>query len=189
MELMNQKLLKLFEYEANNEWYSAFGGYKDLCSSVYTPEVAIHHAFFCWYMLWQWDEMVFPGETLSLSERITVDIRGGISKSELNINLNRMTQQLLLDDKVPAKYIAVLVHIKRIFPYFFKADVFSDEKAEELLTQLERTKDSDFMTIIICAYQRNANVQVKSEIEKHAIMDAFLPNSLISTYFKWLFDR
>ena len=186
---MNKKLLQLLNYEANNEWCSAFSGYKELCSSVYSQEVAIHYAFFCWYLLWQWDEIIFPGETLSLSERITADIRGGISKAELNTDLNRMTQQLLLDKKTPAKYIAVIVHMKRIYPYFFKADVLSDEKAEELLTQLEQIHCNDFVTMTICAYQRNANVQVKTETEMHEIMDAFLPNSLISSYFKWLFDR
>ena len=75
-------LSDIFTLESAEDWKNVFTHYESLYFTTKTNEIAIHFAFFCWYLLWQWDEICFPGEeSLSPYERPDADTRNGISKS------------------------------------------------------------------------------------------------------------
>lgn len=65
----------IFESEHEENWRIVFVQYTELYRQSPSIDVAMHFAFFCWYLLWQWDEISFPGETLSPYEKGTVDTR------------------------------------------------------------------------------------------------------------------
>ena len=54
----------IFESEHEENWRIVFVQYTELYRQSPSIDVAMHFAFFCWYLLWQWDEISFPGETL-----------------------------------------------------------------------------------------------------------------------------
>ena len=92
----DQLLSEISSLESKKDWKNIAVKYEALYSKAPTKEVAIHFAFFCWYLLWQWDEICFPGEeALTPSERRTSDTRNGISKSKLFSNLDLTTKNLL----------------------------------------------------------------------------------------------
>ena len=84
------------EKDQEQDWPKVFAQYKELYRRFPVQKVAIHFAFFCWYLLWQWDEIVFPGEKPSSHERAALDMRGGMSTSELYSSLNCMSSQQAL---------------------------------------------------------------------------------------------
>lgn len=176
------------EKEQEQDWPKVFAQYKELYQQFPVQNVAIHFAFFCWYLLWQWDEIVFPGEQLSSYDRATLDIRNGMSKSELFSSLNRMARRLLSPvDETEDKYLAILIHMRNIYPYFFESNILSDAFAEQILVYLENKQTTDFITKRICLYQRNPDITWSSDKEKTA--DEMFPSdgSLITHYFQWLF--
>ncbi len=188
-EMLHQKLAKIFEAEERNDWYEALLLYKQLYNSSHSHEVAIHFAFYCWYMLWQWDEIIFPCEILSFQERIASDTRCGISRLELMTILDQLTKQLLKDaDEIPVIFLIVLVHMQRIYPYFFCNETFSDEQSEQLLKELEERPKGNLGAEILLAYQRNSEYRCTLFEEKSAIQKLFPQNSLMEQYFCWLFD-
>ena len=147
------------EKEQEQDWPKVFARYKELYQQFPVQKVAIHFAFFCWYLLWQWDEIVFPGEQLSSYDRATLDIRNGMSKSELFSSLNRMARRLLSPvDETEDKYLAILIHMRNIYSYFFESNILSDAFAEQILVYLENKQTTDFITKRICLYQRNPDI-------------------------------
>lgn len=176
------------EKDQEQDWPKVFAQYKELYRRFPVQKVAIHFAFFCWYLLWQWDEIVFPGEKLSSHEQATLDMRGGMSTSELYSSLNCMASKLLSSvDKNEVRYLAILIHMRHIYPYFFESNILSDESAEQILVYLENKQTTDLITKRICLYQRNPDITQSSGEEKTD--DEILPSdgSLITHYFQWLF--
>lgn len=176
------------EEEQEQDWPKVFAQYKELYQQFPVQKAAIHFAFFCWYLLWQWDEIVFPGEQLSSYERATLDIRGGMSKSELYSSLNRMAGRLLSPvEETEDKYLAILIHMRHIYPYFFESNILSDELAGQILAYLENKQTADPITKRICLYQRNPDITQSSG--KGKTDNEMFPSdgSLITHYFQWLF--
>lgn len=176
------------EKEQEQDWPKVFARYKELYRQFPVQKVAIHFAFFCWYLLWQWDEIAFPGEKLPFHERATLDTRGGLSKSELFSSLNCMASKLLSSvDETEDKYLAILIHMRHIYPYFFESNILSDEFSEQILVYLENKQTADPITKRICLYQRNPDITQSSDEEK-TDNEMLPPNgSLITHYFQWLF--
>ena len=133
------ELSDIFESEHEENWRIVFVQYTELYRQSPSIDVAMHFAFFCWYLLWQWDEISFPGETLSPYEKGTVDTRNGISKSKLLCDLDVTTKHLLTSpDNTPVKYLIVLCLMKKIYPYFFKEDTFSEAKRQQVLASISQ---------------------------------------------------
>ncbi len=176
------------EKEQEQDWPKVFAQYKELYQQFPVQKVEIHFAFFCWYLLWQWDEIVFSGEHLSLHDRVTLDSRCVMSKSELFSSLNCMASKLLSSvDETEDTYLAILIHMRNIYPYFFENNILSDEFAKQILMYLENKQTADPITKRICLYQRNPDITQLSG-EKKTDDEMFLSDgSLITHYFQWLF--
>ena len=184
MELSN-----IFESEHEGNWKTAFQQYTELYRQSPSIDVAMHFAFFCWYLLWQWDEISFPGETLSPYEKGTVDTRNGISRTELLFDLDVTTKQLLASpENTPVNYLIVLSLMKKIYPYFFKEESFSEVKREQLLAFISQKPLADLGTKAIYDYLQTQNTVTTPPAEKIAVRTIFPPNSLIQSYFTWLFN-
>ena len=187
---LEEQLNELYkaEKEQTQDWPKVFAQYKELYRQFPVQKVAIHFAFFCWYLLWQWDEIVSSGENPSSREKAALDMCGGMSKSELYSNLNRMASRLLSPvDETEDKYLAILIHMRNIYPYFFESSILSDELAEQILAYLENKQTVDPITKRICLYQRNPDIMLSSGEEKPD--EEMFPSdgSLITHYFQWLF--
>ena len=177
------------EKEQEQDWPKVFAQYKELYRQFPVQKVAIHFAFFCWYLLWQWDEIVFPGEKLSSHEQAALDMRGGMSTSELYSSLNCMASKLLSSvDKNEDRYLAILIHMRHIYPYFFESNILSDESAEQILVYLENKQTTDLITKRICLYQRNPDMTQSSGEEKTDNEMFPSDGSLLTHYFQWLFS-
>ena len=186
--MVHQQLEKIFEAEAREDWYSVFLLYKELYTRSGSREVTIHFAFFCWYLLWQWDEIVFPGEDLTAQQRIAQDVRCGLSRPELMHCLDKTTRRLLTAaDETPTRYLVILIHMQRIYPYFFDKETFSDEIRERLYRYLALRQKEDPGTEFLYAYQENPTLQCRTQEQKDAIRALFSENSLMHRYFCWLF--
>lgn len=81
-------LKAILDYEHNEQWLAALNCYKGIWDHNPTDDVAIRYCFFCWYLIWQWEQIDFPGEDISFEAKITVDNRMGISKAELEHTLS-----------------------------------------------------------------------------------------------------
>ena len=177
------------EKDQEQDWPRVFAQYKELYRRFPVQKVAIHFAFFCWYLLWQWDEIVFPGEKLSSHEQAALDMRGGMSTSELYSSLNCMASKLLSSvDKNEDRYLAILIHMRHIYPYFFESNILSDESAEQILVYLENKQTTDLITKRICLYQRNPDMTQSSGEEKTDNEMFPSDGSLLTHYFQWLFS-
>lgn len=184
MELSN-----FFESEHEESWRTAFLQYTELYRQSLSIDVAMHFAFFCWYLLWQWDEISFHGETLSPYEKGTVDTRNGISRTDLLFDLDVTTKQLLASpENTPVKYLIVLSLMKKIYPYFFKEETFSEVKRSQLLAFISQKTLADLGTKVIYDYLQTQNTVTILPAEKIAARTIFPPNSLIQSYFTWLLD-
>lgn len=132
MELSN-----IFESEHEESWRTAFLQYTELYRQSLSIDVAMHFAFFCWYLLWQWDEISFPGEMLSPYEKGTVDTRNGISRTDLLFDLDVTTKQLLASpENTPVKYLIVLSLMKKFIPIFSKRKLSRKSKGVNCLLSL-----------------------------------------------------
>ncbi|WP_317320506.1 hypothetical protein [Subdoligranulum variabile] len=184
MELSN-----IFESEHEESWRTAFLQYTELYRQSLSIDVAMHFAFFCWYLLWQWDEISFPGEMLSPYEKGTVDTRNGISRTDLLFDLDVTTKQLLASpENTPVKYLIVLSLMKKNYPYFFKEETFSEVKRSQLLAFISQKTLADLGTKVIYDYLQTQNTVTILPAEKIAARTIFPPNSLIQSYFTWLLD-
>ena len=153
----------------NKNWEDAFGEYKKLYAENLSEEVAVGFAFFCWYLLWQWDEISFSGENLSPYEKINADKRNGISKKDLGNYLDE-TSDYILNSKTP-EYIALIYHMKKLYPYFFK-----NSDCRKIFTHSEAAN-------IIFAYSDDRKY---SPQERKIVVDFFSRFALIKDYFQWL---
>lgn len=86
-------LKAILDYEHNEQWLAALNCYKGIWDHNPTDDVAIRYCFFCWYLIWQWEQIDFPGEDISFEAKITVDNRMGISKAELEHMLQARQHQ------------------------------------------------------------------------------------------------
>lgn len=187
--MKNLKLSDVFQSEQAEDWKRVADQYVSLYAVTPTNRVAMHYAFFCWYLLWQWDEICFPGEeAISPYERPNADTRNGISKSGLFSQLNLTTKQLLTSGDIPVKYLVILAHMKKTYPYFFQDDTFSEDDREHLLEAIGNTSFEEPGTRAIYQYVQTQDVSKLSQEDKAAVHDLFPRNSLMQTYFTWLFS-
>lgn len=183
------KLSDIFQLEQAEEWKQVADQYAYLYTEMPTNRVAMHYAFFCWYLLWQWDEICFPGEeTISLYERPNADTRNGISKLGLLSQLNLTTKQLLTSGDIPVKYLVILAHMKKIYPYFFQDDTFSEADRKHLVEAIGKTSFEELGTRTIYLYVQTQDASHLAQEEKTAVHDLFPNNSLMQAYFTWLFS-
>ena len=68
-------LKAILDYEHNEQWLAALNCYKGIWDHNPTDDVAIRYCFFCWYLIWQREQIDFPGEDISFEAKITVDNR------------------------------------------------------------------------------------------------------------------
>ena len=181
------QLSDVFQSEQAENWKQAAEQYAILYAEMPTNQVAMHYGFFCWYLLWQWDEICFPGEeAISPYDRPNTDTRNGISRSELFSHLNLAAKQLLSAGDVPATYKVVLAHMEKIYPYFFQNTIFSESDREHLIEAI--AKDSfEPGTRAIYQYVQTQDVSQISKEDREAVRELFPHNSLMETYFTWLF--
>ena len=183
------ELSTIFEYEHKEDWETVSTLYVELYQQNPSQDVAMHFAFFCWYLLWQWDEISFLGETLSPYEKATVDTRNGISKTELLSNLDLTTQYLLTSlENTPQKYLVLLSLMKKIYPYFFKEETFSEVDRKKLFVFISQRTQDDLGTKVIYNYLQTQSTNNISPSEKVAVTNLFPKYSLIQSYFSWLFN-
>ena len=183
-------LSEIFSLESAEDWRAVSEGYESLFLSAKTKEAAIHFAFFCWYLLWQWDEICFPGEeSLSMYERPNAEIRNGISKTKLFLNLDSATE-FLLDprEQTPKKYLVVLCHMKNVYPYFFRDETFPDMLLPRLLDLIAEGSFCEPGVQVIYNYIMTRDSTHLTADEKTAIDGLFPKDSLIQSYFTWLFS-
>lgn len=185
----NLKLSDVFQSEQAEDWKQAADQYVSLYTVTPTNKVAMHYAFFCWYLLWQWDEICFPGEeTISLYERPNADTRNGISKSGLFSQLNLTTKQLLTASDTPVKYLVILAHMEKIYPYFFQKDTFSETDRKQIVEAVGKAPFEELGVRVIYQYVQTQDASHLTKEEKAAVHDLFPSNSLMQTYFTWLFS-
>lgn len=110
-------LKAILDYEHNEQWLAALNCYKGIWDHNPTDDVAIRYCFFCWYLIWQWEQIDFPGEDISFEAKITVDNRMGISKAELEHTLSSIACGY--SNNFQIEYKCILVHLKRLIPYAF----------------------------------------------------------------------
>lgn len=113
-----------------------------------TDDVAIRYCFFCWYLIWQWEQIDFPGEDISFEAKITVDNRMGISKAELEHTLSSIACGY--SNNFQIEYKCILVHLKRLIPYAFS---FSSKSTETLLSELQKAAKGNAVAQAILRYQ------------------------------------
>lgn len=183
------ELSRIFESEREENWRIAFAQYTELYRQTPSLDAAMHFAFFCWYLLWQWDEISFPGERLSPYEKGTVDTRSGISRSGLLLNLDATTKHLLAPlETLPARYLVVLALMKKNYPYFFKEETFSEAKRQQLSALIRQKTLEDPGTQAIWNYLQTQSTAGILPSERTAVRSVFPSNSLLQSYFTWLFD-
>lgn len=183
----NLKLSDVFRSEQAENWKQAADQYASLYAEMPTNRVAMHYAFFCWYLLWQWDEIVFPGEAISVYDRMAADCRNGISKSGLFSQLDLTAKQLLAARDTPIKYLVVLAHMEKIYPYFFGKDTFSQADRKQLVEAIGKAPLDELGTRAIYQYVQTQDASHLAQEEKAAVGNLFPTNSLMQTYFTWLF--
>ena len=105
-------LKAILDYEHNEQWLAALNCYKGIWDHNPTDDVAIRYCFFCWYLIWQWEQIDFPGEDISFEAKITVDNRMGISKAELEHTLSSIACGYYNNFQI--EYKCILVHLKRL---------------------------------------------------------------------------
>lgn len=189
-QINSSPLTEIFTLESMEDWRSVSIKYASLYAKIKTNEIAIHYAFFCWYLLWQWDEICFPGEeSLPVYERPNAEIRNGISKTELFSHLDEVTKHLLTTwEYLSQTYFVVLLLMHKIYPYFFKKETFSRELEQQMLDFAEKMSFDDIGARIIYHYIRTKDSTQITPYEKMAVNHIFPQNSLIQSYFTWLFE-
>lgn len=182
-------LSEIFSLESKEDWKNVFTHYESLYSSTKTKEVSIHFAFFCWYLLWQWDEICFPGEeSISVYERPNAEVRNGISKSKLFTNLDSSAKCILDSwENTSTKYLVVLSLMKNIYPYFFREETFPEVLVQKLLDFIAKSPFNELGVQVIYNYIHTQDSTHLSTDEKIAVDNLFPKNSLIQSYFSWLF--
>ena len=183
------QLSDVFQAEKVKNWKQAAEQYAILYAEMPTKQVTMHYAFFCWYLLWQWDEICFPGEeSISPYERLNADTRNGISKSNLFSHLNLATKQLLSDGDIPVTYRLILMHMEKVYPYFFQSTVFSECDREHLVKAIGKTSFEKPGNRAIYQYIQTQDVSQISKEDRCAVSELFPYDCLMKTYFKWLFN-
>ena len=182
-----KKLSEVYISEQNEDWKKAISQYEALYREEPSGDIAIHFAFLCWYLLWQWDQISFPGETISPYERMSAEVRNGISQSSLASHLDAAAKQLLSCTRTPVQYLIVLVHMKKIYPYFFRDETFSELAAQQLLNSIREEAADDPGVNAIRTYLQDDSMAKITPEEKEAACGLFPNGSLMQTYFTWLF--
>lgn len=184
----SKKLSEIFQSEKQEDWNTALSQYEALYEEDPSEDVSIHFAFLCWYLLWQWDEIQFPGETIPPYERMTLEVRNGISKSALFSHLDTTAKQLLSCPETPAADLLVLLHMEKIYPYFFSQELSDRLSAQPFLAAVQdRISGNPGFHAIFTYWQDGSSAHITSE-EKAAACRLFPDGSLMHTYFTWLFD-
>lgn len=184
---MSKQLSDIFLSEQNENWEMAISQYEALYRENHSCDVSMHFAFLCWYLLWQWDQISFHGETISPYERMSVDMRNGISKSSLLSHLDAATKQLLSCTETPEKYFVVLLHMKKTYPYFFSDETFVETEAQQLMASIQKSSSVDTGINAICTYLRDSSMEHITSQEKESACNLFPNGSLLQEYFTWLF--
>ena len=155
--------------------------YKGIWDHNPTDDVAIRYCFFCWYLIWQWEQIDFPGEDISFEAKITVDNRMGISKAELEHTLSSIACGYYNNFQI--EYKCILVHLKRLIPYAFS---FSSKSTETLLSELQKAAKGNAVAQAILRYQQDNSFKCKSDSDQISIQKFFPTCGLMDEYFRWL---
>jgi hypothetical protein len=155
--------------------------YKGIWDHNPTDDVAIRYCFFCWYLIWQWEQIDFPGEDISFEAKITVDNRMGISKAELEHTLSSIACGY--SNNFQIEYKCILVHLKRLIPYAFS---FSSKSTETLLSELQKAAKGNAVAQAILRYQQDNSFKCKSDSDQISIQKFFPTCGLMDEYFRWL---
>ena len=183
--LQEEQVAAVCALEDAQRWGEAFQLYQSNgCSS---GAMAIRTVFFCWYFIWQWDEIDFPDEHYSIEEKGFTDRRGGLSLSALTQMISPMAHQIASGEigASPEEQM-ILVHMQRIYPYFFDASLFSDQDAQRLFRLLNRNRESSRVVSALCSYRRNWRWQC-TETAARGLREYFCHGGLMDDYFLWLF--
>lgn len=174
-------LKAILDYEHNEQWLAALNCYKGIWDHNPTDDVAIRYCFFCWYFIWQWEQIDFPGEDISFEAKITVDNRMGISKAELEHTLSSIACGY--SNNFQIEYKCILVHLKRLIPYAFS---FSSKSTETLLSELQKAAKGNAVAQAILRYQQDNSFKCKSDSDQISIQKFFPTCGLMDEYFRWL---
>mgnify|MGYP000008141189 CR=1 FL=1 len=174
-------LKAILDYEHNEQWFAALNCYKGIWDHNPTDDVAIRYCFFCWYLIWQREQIDFPGEDISFEAKITVDNRMGISKAELEHTLSSIACGY--SNNFQIEYKCILVHLKRLIPYAFS---FSSKSTETLLSELQKAAKGNAVAQAILRYQQDNSFKCKSDSDQISIQKFFPTCGLMDEYFRWL---
>ena len=84
-------LKAILDYEHNEQWLAALNCYKGIWDHNPTDDVAIRYCFFCWYLIWQWEQIDFPGEDSQSIPYQKADTNYTPHKSSNNITTKEKT--------------------------------------------------------------------------------------------------
>ncbi|KIR01265.1 hypothetical protein P261_00079 [Lachnospiraceae bacterium TWA4] len=184
------KIEDVFISEDKENWGVALSQYKELYYEKQSSYTAIHFAFLCWYILWQWDEISFRGESLTPYEKPITDTRCGISRNELFDDLEMLSRNLLnTKNEIEIKYLMVLCHMKQTYSYFFEEEVFSERDCQQIKKQISMHPFNETGMKVLCTYLHTKCAYKVTLEERMAVHNLFPMHSLMQTYFDWLFDR
>lgn len=171
--------------EEAQRWGEAFQWYQSNGGS--SGAMAIRAVFFCWYFIWQWEQIDFPGEQYSIEEKGLTDQRGGLSLSALTQMISPLAHQIASGEiSASPEEQMILVHMQRIYPYFFDASLFSDQDARRLFRPLSRNQKNSTVVSALCSYRRDWRWQC-TEAASRGLREYFCHEGLMDDYFLWLF--
>lgn len=183
--LKEEQITAVCALEDAQRWKDAFQLYQS--NGGDSGAMAIRAVFFCWYFLWQWDEIDFPGKSYSIEEKNSIDRRGGLSLSALTRLISPMAHKIAAGEiSASPEEQMILVHMQRIYPYFFDASLFSSQDAQRLFRLLNRNRRNSTVVSALCSYRRNWRWQC-TEAASHGLREYFYRGGLMDDYFLWLF--
>ena len=186
--MVQQQLHKIFESETAEHWNSAYWQYRELYTRCSSQMVTAHFGFYCWYLLWKWDEISVPGEIFSAFKQYPAQLGGEISRTELIGFLDRTCSGLLGEaEQAPLHYLAALVHVQRECPCFFEQDTFSDEIRMRMQRYLESRTDASAAVRALLAFQHRPEPDAVPVETRQEMVRLFPERSLMRRYFQTVF--
>lgn len=79
-------LKAILDYEHNEQWLAALNCYKGIWDHKPTDDVAIRYCFFCWYLIWQWEQIDFPERIYRLKPKLLLITEWEYQKRNLSIH-------------------------------------------------------------------------------------------------------
>lgn len=79
-------LKAILDYEHNEQWLAALNCYKGIWDHNPTDDVAIRYCFFCWYLIWQREQIDFPERIYRLKPKLLLITEWEYQKRNLSIH-------------------------------------------------------------------------------------------------------